>query len=513
MLKKNKVSSSLKLLNPKHLEQEVHIYGYNFSWKKHVLLILSTLLGICIIGILFRLNSLFFSLTVGISAIMLPIFILDMYKRMFEQKRFSDAVTYAEQVLYSFQKSRKVVSALKETTEIFEDGKMKHTLEDAIEHLEIGQSYSEKGVLREALELIEKPYSCVKIHMVHELLISSEEYGGDMTNSIPLILNDIELWKRRGYKLMADKKKSHTDNIISIIVATILCAVALYVIDSMGKMFPNTTGINVFKTDIIQTSSFVFILFMIYVLVKSFKNLSGNWLQSDSLHDDKYVLSSYETVMNYDDAKEKKKSLLLSLPFILGAAISIYFKQTALCILLILIAVFMLTQHNIGYKIAKKDINKELYLALPQWLIEIALLLQNNNVQVSILKSSAEAPPVLQVELTQLAKRLQEHPGELLTYTSFCNQFDVPEITSCMKMLHAISESGVGNADIQITNLIKRVYEMQNFADTIRSQSAAFRMQLIFTYPVIAATIKLLIDLTFGTIFMFQMLGGMGGVS
>ncbi|MBQ8280621.1 MAG: hypothetical protein IJZ23_12335 [Roseburia sp.] len=173
----------------------------------------------------------------------------------------------------------------------------------------------------------------------------------------------------------------------------------------------------------------------------------------------------------------------------------------------------MLTQHNIGYKIAKKDINKELYLALPQWLIEIALLLQNNNVQVSILKSSAEAPPVLQVELTQLAKRLQEHPGELLTYTSFCNQFDVPEITSCMKMLHAISESGVGNADIQITNLVKRVYEMQNFADTIRSQSAAFRMQLIFTYPVIAATIKLLIDLTFGTIFMFQMLGGMGGVS
>jgi len=82
MLKKNKVSSSLKLLNPKHLEQEVHIYGYNFSWKKHVLLILSTLLGICIIGILFRLNSLFFSLTVGISAIMLPIFILDMYKRI-----------------------------------------------------------------------------------------------------------------------------------------------------------------------------------------------------------------------------------------------------------------------------------------------------------------------------------------------------------------------------------------------------------------------------------------------
>lgn len=138
--------------------------------------------------------------------------------------------------------------------------------------------------------------------------------------------------------------------------------------------------------------------------------------------------------------------------------------------------------------------------------------MQSNNVQVSILKSSKEAPPVLKVELDQLAVRLQERPGELSTYTSFCNRFDVPEIQSCMKMLHAISESGIGNADIQITNLVKRVYEMQNFADAIRSQSEAFKMQLIFTYPVLAATVKLLADLTFGTIFMFQMLGSMGGM-
>ena len=127
----------------------------------------------------------------------------------------------------------------------------------------------------------------------------------------------------------------------------------------MGKMFPNATNINVFQTDVIQVSSFLFILLMIYVLAKSFKSLSGNWLQTDSLHDEKYVLSSYETVINFDEAKEKKKSILFSIPFLIGAGVSIYFKMTGLCILLTLIAVFMLMQHNIGYKIAKKDINKE----------------------------------------------------------------------------------------------------------------------------------------------------------
>ena len=512
MKKKKKLSASLKLLNPKHLQHEVHVYGYDFSWKKHLLLIFSTLLGICIIGILFQLNSMFFSFTIAVAIIMLPVFILDMYKRMFEQKRFSDAVTYAEQILYSFQKSKKVVSALKETAEIFENDKMKQTLQNAIEHLENGQSDSEKGVLREALELIETPYSCIKIHMVHDLLISSEEYGGDITYSIPLVLNDIELWKRRGYKLMADKKKSHTDNIISILVATILCAIALYVIDGMGKMFPNTTEINIFKTDIIQLSSFLFLLLMVYVLAKSFKSLSGNWLQSDSLHSEEYILSSYHSVVNYDEAKEKKKSLLFALPFLLGMIISFYYKKTVLIIGFMLLAIIMLMQHSIGYKLAKKDITNELYLALPQWLIEIALLLQSNNVQVSILKSLKEAPPVLKPELEQLVERLQQHPDELSTYTSFCSKFDVPEIQSCMKMLHSFSESGVGNSDVQITNLIKRVYEMQDISDNIKNQSEAFKMQLIFTYPVLGSTVKLLADLTFGTIFMLQMLGNMGGL-
>ena len=44
-----------------------------------------------------------------------------------------------------------------------------------------------------------------------------------MSESALLLLEDIELWKRRGYQLQAEKKKSHTDNIISVIVSVILC--------------------------------------------------------------------------------------------------------------------------------------------------------------------------------------------------------------------------------------------------------------------------------------------------
>ena len=80
-----------------------------------------------------------------------------------------------------------------------------------------------------------------------------------------------------------------------------------------------------------------------------------------------------------------------------------------------------------------------------------------------------------------------------------------------MKMLHAISESGTGNAQIQIHELMKRVSEMQAKADEIRNRNISFQMKMIFAYPVIAATVKLLIDLTVGMLYMFRMLGGMGG--
>ena len=180
--------------------------------------------------------------------------------------------------------------------------------------------------------------------------------------------------------------------------------------------------------------------------------------------------------------------------------------------LMLLLSVFLLMQHKVGYRLARKDVTEEIYLALPGWFMELALLLQNNNVQVSIAKSGEGAPPVLEQEIAALQQRLSEAPARLQSYTEFCAGFDVPEAQSCMKMLHAVSEMGTGNVGVQLNNLIVRVNEMQDMAEEIRGERAAFRMKMIFSYPVMAATVKLLADLTVGMAVMLQMLGSMGGV-
>ena len=195
----------LRLLNPRNLEKEVHVYGYNFSWKTHVLVTIFSLLGISAIGLLFQLKAANFSIIMFAMVLVLPIFIISTYKRMYEQKRFADVATYMEQLLYSFQKNGKVAAALKETRELFEDGQMGQLIDEALGCINAGTAEG-TWVLREALEIIEKPYACSKIHMVHELLLSNEEYGGEMEDAVQLLLTDIELWKRRGYRLQAEKK-------------------------------------------------------------------------------------------------------------------------------------------------------------------------------------------------------------------------------------------------------------------------------------------------------------------
>ena len=191
------------------------------------------------------------------------------------------------------------------------------------------------------------------------------------------------------------------------------------------------------------------------------------------MNDPAYIRKSYEMILKYDEKK---------------------------------------VRYRVGYYLAKRDVTEELHIALPQWFMQLALLLQNNNVQVALAKSVEAAPEVLKPELQLLNTRIREAPGKLQTYTMFCSHFDLPEVQSFMKMLHAVSETGTGNISEQMNHLLKRIAEMQDVADDLCNARVAFQMKIIFSYPVIAATAKLLIDLTMGMFVMFYFLGGIGGI-
>ena len=509
--KENRVAKNLLLLNPGNLAKEVYTYGYHFSWKTHLFVIGACIAGMGVIGLLFQLKWKLLVIVLIAMFLALPAFILDTYKKMYEQKRFADAATYMEQMLYAFQKTGKVLSALKEARETFEPGHMRDIMDESIGHLEAGHSYSEKSVLRESLDIVEKEYECRKIKTLHELLISAEEYGGNADDSISLLLNDVELWKRRGYLLQGEKKKAHTNNVVSIVVATALCAGTLYVLNALPGILNMEAPYNVLTTGLVQVTSFGLLLWMIYVYARSEKTLTRNWLKEEGGRDEEYVLRSYEKAMNYDEKKEMKKSMLWAVPFFVAA---IYFaaKESWIAIPLFLVTAIMSQQHRFGRNIARRVVSEELYAAFPEWLMQMALLMQHSNVQVSIARSLDGAPKVLVPELNALLQRLKEQPNALSSYTDFCKNFDIPETTSCMKMLYTISEAGTGDAKVQIHNLLGRVQEMRNRAAERKNEQASFKVRMLYSYPVFGASVKLLGDLLVGMMFLFEMLSEAGGM-
>lgn len=503
--------SFFRLLNPKNLQREVHIYGYHFSWKNQLLVLVCALIGMAALSILFQLSHILTLCVLLLTILLLPVLILDTYKRMYEQKRFADVVTYIEQLMYSFQKSGKIKIALLECAEIFDAGEMKTAIDEAVSYINRGSARTEKGILREALTIIEEVYQSEKLHTAHELILHAEQDGGEIENSIVLILEDTENWKRRCYQLQAEKKQSHTDNIISILVATILCALCIYVIDYMRILFQSESVIYIFDNSLIQATSFFFILFSMLIFKKSSHNLTNDWVGNGRFYEDAAIRKMYYEVKEYDEKKEARKSRILALPLFVAIPLVYIYGKRWICIFLLIAAGFLLVQHKAGYKLAKQDVMKAMYIAFPEWLMEMALLLQNNNVQVSIIKSREHSPAVLEMELDKLIDRIGLEPDKLSSYTCFCRDFEIPEAQSCMKMLHAISESGTGDAKVQINNLLEHINRMQNQADNLVNENISFKMRMIFSYPVFAAAIKMLIDLTVGMFVLFQLMGNVGG--
>lgn len=502
--KKDKTGS---IWNPKNLQQEVHAFGYDFSWKTYLLTVLCMLLLIAVIGMFFRLHVGYVAVIMVSALFLLPVLIVDMYRQMYEQKRFSDICDYMEQVLYSFRKEQKVLRALKECYNAFPDGMMKQSIGEAVNYIEAGEVKAEAGILTEALQLIEKRYACEKLHTVHELLISAEERGGEVERSIELLVEDIEVWKRQVYRLQKSKKVCHMDCILSIIVAAFVCGVDMYVMNAVKGMTYASGDINIFDVTVVQWTSFLFVLLCFFAFYKSSKRLTDDWLKKE-LPKEKLLLKSYEYVASYDEGREQKRSVLMALPLLLLGVLFYFFISKAGSIIFLVIAAFILFQHRFSYRMSRRDVERALYQVFSEWMMDMSLLLQTNNVQVAIMKSIPKAEKILRGELEALSERIRKEPGDVRSYTVFCEKYDIPEIGTCMKMLYSISESGAGDVQTQIENLVCHVHKLQEKEAEIRNENISFQMRSICFYPVAGTSVKLFVDMTAGTFLilnLFQM--------
>ncbi len=494
--RKRKCEGIHYLFRPGDLQKRINSFGYHFPMGRYVALIIAALAGAIGCGFLFSLHWALTALVAAACILSLPGMILDGYRQMYEHKRFLDVSDYMEQMLYSFQREQKIVSALMDTMTLFSQGRMRQAIEKAIAYIEQGSYQSD--LYREALGIIESEYPGSRLSSVHEYLCTVERNGGSCGDGIDLLLQDKAVWADNVLLLQEDKRAARTRVVLSIAVTLALALVFHSVYRSMPPQY------SIVGNPIVQVGTTLLLLADIWIFKRAEKEIAKSWLTREDAGEEEKMARYYEMVTSYDPKKERKKSIAFGGAFFLFAAMLQLLGHSLAALAAAGAGVFFLNQHRLGYRLAYDKVVKEINRVFPSWLMEMALLLQGNNVQVSIEKTVEHAPAIMKGELQKLSDSLKRKPDALEPYLDFFGMFQLSSVQSSMKMLYAISESGSGDAQAQIRILVQRNSKMLDKSEKASNEKSLAGISGIFYLPQITVSLQTMANMV---VFMLVFLG------
>ena len=486
------------LFRPADLQKQIDSYGYHFSMVRYVLFVLTAVAGTVGCGMMFSLHWYFMVLTGAVCAATLPFLILDGYKQMYEHKRFLDVSDYMEQLLYSFRTNQKIIGALRETWALFENGRMYMVIGQAVDYIEQGKY--QKELYREAFALIEQEYPANRLPAVHGYLQSVESNGGSCTEGIDLLLQDKAVWADNVLLLQEDKRAARTRVIFSLAVTMALAVIFHSVYRSMPQQY------GIVEHPVTQISTTVYLLLNILIFRRTSREIAGSWMVQENPQEEEKWLRYYHMVMEFDEKEERKKSLIYGGCFCLAGAAAWISGHPLAALPAAAAGGLLANQHKMGYRLAYDRVVKEINRVFPAWLMEMALLMQGNNVQVSIEKTIEHAPAVLKEELQMLSEHLKRKPDSMEPYLNFLKKFRISSVQSSMKMLYAISESGSGDAQTQIQMLVQRNSKMLDKAEKYTNEKSLAGINGIFYLPQVTVSFHAIVNMVvFMVVFLRQL--------
>ena len=366
-------------------------------------------------------------------------------RRMFE--RFKDAVTYMEQMIYSFKKQPKIRPALQDAQKIG-SSEVKELLEEVIVNIDTKES---DNIYEESLGLIEKEYKCKRIKSLHKFLIKIEEHGGEYDNYIDILLQDIKDWNDRTLMFIKNVERVKRNVLISVFSTVVTCGFMAYIVPKEYSYTPNL---------IYQIASTIMLLIMMGSYLLIVKKMNLDWLKEEGSLNNNQVMRYYNLVeKGYEDYDS------------LG-----WFEK-------------------LSYKSAKKRMEKELSKYFPDWIREVAINLQNDTVQSAIENSYENSPFILQRPIRKLLLDFEKYPVGIEPYDNLLKEFELDEIKSSMKMFYSINELGKEQSDQQINSILDRNNKLAGHAEEMKNQDHIGAASMLASIPLIVGVVKIMIDM------------------
>ncbi len=409
-----------------------------------------------------------------------------------QEKRFFEVMIYIDTLLYAFLREQKVEAALDDVCMSLPKGQMRETAIKAHDHMIL--TFDNSDATADGLLDIEKKYPSGRVKSIHDFMLHVEAYGGAIEETILLLLQDKNCYERRIRQAMEERKKSFREVVMSVGASLIICGMVLYI--PIGNM-------DISKNWIVQSLAVLVIVLDDWIVLRAQNYLGIDWLTLDVLDNRVDYEKKIRDFYAYDEQKERKLSFILAgIAGIIVGILLFFQKNWAAAGMMGLFLVF-LNQHKIGHFIAERNIKRNIQSAFPNWLMDLVLLLQSENVQVALEKSRDHVPAVLKEDLEELISRLEINPEDAEPYHDFLKVFALPEVSSAMSMLYSLSIGNSGNAKRQIAELIEKNQQMLDVAESARMKDKNSGMYLLFLAPVVTASLKLVIDMA---VFMLSFL-------
>ena len=487
-----KKKSGIKYLRYRNLTQELAKYGYEYTPKKALFAYGMIVLVAAIFGLLYKLELPYIAAIGIIGLVFSPMVILQTMKGRYHTTMFSLANNYMEQFLYSFKRNGTVLNALLETATIFDEGIFHEVLERAIEHIQYTTDSEDPE--REALDIVGEFFHCERIDAIHFFVIGAQRRGGDAGGSILLLAKNRAMWAERVMNLQKEFQIVKRNIMIALVATMLICILPLYLLGG---------DLDISSIPLCQISAVVLIGICMLIYVKADKKLCRSWIEKEV--DSTGMGKKYLQVRDYDEVKEAKSSQKMAIiPVILFIGAFIYFKNIAVLVAGVVVVLFFLNQHKIGHSLAIKKVAREIEKQFPNWLMEVALLLQTDNVQMAIRKSMDSAPEVLVYALEDLIYQLEEDPNAIEPYHRFLKEYRNPDVQSAMKMLYALSSGNAGDVTKQVEELIDRNNAMMDKAEKLEQEDKIAGMKVYILLPSLLASFKLMVDMALLLVVFLQ---------
>lgn len=315
-----------------------------------------------------------------------------------ERKRFRDVNAYLAHMVQAFADNGKILTALRATRDIFPKGAMRQLLTGAacmIERAEDPELAEE-----EALALIREKYDCERVRTLHDFLRKAESRGGSCNGEFRLLECMRQSWEKSliRYRQTACMAR----NLVAIEYA-FLILICIF----MLRQFPEE--LKICGLPLVQGVNMLLIVFFFVVYGRLDRKLGKDMLADQKPMPEQKIKERYCRVRRLCE----KRSL---------------FRYPSGMLALV-------------------SLRSEVRRVFPGWLFDVLLLMQSENVAVSLFLSIEKAPPVLREELKAMSRTLKEDPASQEAYLSFLAELQIPQVENAMRYLYAVSSGMSGETE------------------------------------------------------------------